>query len=639
MRNFFYLILLTLWINFHAEGQENTDSVKLTITNIGESINTNFDEYAPVISADGLMMIFTSRRPVYEEDIAKKRQGLENVYVSYYDDMTWKWTEPKIMGPTINQPGKNNSAIALSNDGQRMLLYRGDPDGNIYESVLKGEEWSEPVKLPKPINSKRHESTASISPDGRTIYFVSNRSGGEGGLDIWLCHQDNMGNWGKAENLGSTINTSEDEEGVFIHPDGKTLYFSSKGHSSIGGYDIFKSVLENGTWSTPVSLGNSINTPDDDLFFTLTADGKTGYYSSSNPGSKGLNMAASPIAKLSSTDSLIQTIQDAQAIIGQQVKRVQNAQLILKDQKEEKAQQVIKETQAQLVQMAQQVQQVINEAQALLVVKEILVRNTDSTAITGSNSDTISSHRSGNIESKGKLASVDSPEPIISFGKKDIYEINFKNVKNESRLTLFKGSIIDFLTLNPIGTDIEITDNDKNEVIAKIKSNSVTGKFLVSLPAGKNYGIAIKREGYLFYSENFNIPDSAAFKEINKPILLQKINVGNTITLKNIFYDYGKATLRPESISELNQLVKLLNLNIDLKIEVASYTDSQGSEEFNLTLSQARSQSVSDYLFASGISKEQVVAKGYGESNPIASNDTEDGRKLNRRTEIKILEQ
>lgn len=517
-----------------------SDSVNITITNIGNAINTPYDEFAPVISADGLMMIFTSNRPITESDIEKSKQGMENIYVSYKNEEAppgppkgenrgtsqtggvaggnsshlgrsgGAWTEAKMLDKTINQPKKNNSAIALSNDGQRMLLYRGDPNGNIYESELKGEEWSEPAKLPEPINSDKYESSASVSPDGRTLYFVSNRKGGLGGLDIWLCHQDNNGNWGKAENLGTDINTSKNEECVFIHPDGKTLYFSSKGHTTIGGYDIFKSGFENGKWTAPINIGAPINTSNDDLFFTLTADGKTAYYTSSSQG----------------------------------------------------------------------------------------------------NSD------------------------------KDIYEITFtyfKKKKNESRLTLFKGVVIDYDSFDPIGADMKITDNDKNETVTIIKSNSVTGKFLVSLPAGKNYGIAVKKEGYLFYSDNFNIPDTAGYKVINKHIPLQKLEIGNKITLKNIFYDYGKATLRPESISELNQLVNLMNINSTMKIEVASFTDSEGTAEFNLSLSQARAQAVVNFLFSAGISKEQLVAKGYGESNPIAPNTTEEGRQMNRRTEFKIL--
>lgn len=492
------------------KAQGKPDSCEITITNAGSAINTPFDEFAPVISADGLMMIFTSNHPVTKTDIKKNKQGLENIYVSYYNDTTKKWTEATLLGKSVNQPRRNNSATALSNDGQRMLLYRGDPDGDIYESDLKGEEWSKPVKLPEPINSSKYESSASISPDGQTIYFVSNRKGGKGGLDIWLCHKDNNGNWGIAENLGATINTSKNEECVFIHPDGKTLYFSSNGHNTTGGYDVFKSVFENGSWSEPVNMGAPINSPNDDLFFVLTADGKKGYYATSSQENS----------------------------------------------------------------------------------------------------------------------------------KKDIYEITFNYLekkKTQSRLTLFKGVVIDYDSFEPVGAEIKITDNDKNETITTIKSNSITGKFLVSLPAGKNYGIAVKKEGYLFYSENFNIPDTATYKIIDKHIPLQKLEIGSKIILKNVFYDYGKATLRSESISELNQLVNLMNTNTSMKIEVDGFTDNQGSDEFNLSLSQARAQSVVDFLFSAGISKEQVKAKGYGKANPIAPNDTEEGRQLNRRTEFKIL--
>jgi len=630
--NFFIALLLFIILPQLIYSQTSDNLEKIIITNIGETVNTPYDEYAPIISADGLMMIFTSKRPLTKKDIEDNEQGLENVYVSYYNDMIWKWSEPTLLGELINQPGNNNSAIALSNDGQRMLLYRGDPDGNIYESVLIGEEWSDPVELVKPINSSKHESTASISPDGRTIFFVSNRKGGQGQLDIWQCHQDNTGSWGIAENLGGIINTMDDEEGVFIHPDGKTLYFSSKGHNTTGGYDIFKSVFSNGNWTTPVNLGSSINTPQDDLFFTQTADGKTGYYSS---GSASIR---SELIKenVNLTDSIIQVIQEAQILLNQQVKRVKQAQLLIPKQ-EAPAQLVIKNAQVQLELLGKQIQQVIKESQALLVVKEVLVRNSGSGA--GSSSDTIKSKYYNGESSQGSTAKLnDLNIREGGFGKKDIYEITFKNKKSESNLTLFKGVVIDFDKLSPLGAEIEISDNDKNEIIANISSNSSTGKYLVSLPAGRNYGIAIKKEGYLFYSENFNIPDSSAFKEINKNILLKKVNVGNTITLKNVFYDSGKATLKPESLAEINQLVNLMNLSDNIKIEIASYTDNQGKDELNVILSLARSQAVAEFLFVSGISKDQVIAKGYGESNPVASNDTEEGRQLNRRTEIKILE-
>lgn len=489
------------------------DQIKITISNVGKTVNSTFSDYAPVISADGGMMVFTSRRPVTEKEIKRGKEGMENVYLSDFDEKKKKWGIAKIFPESINQPGRHNSAIALSNDGQRMLLYRDDEDGNgdIYESVLEGEMWSAPVKLPEPINSKDHESSASISPDGQSIYFVSNRKGGQGGRDIWMCRQGKDGQWGKAENLGNVINTSSDEEGIFIHPDGKTVYFSSKGHKSTGGYDIFKSELDNGAWTTPVSLGAPVNTTDDDLYFVVTADGKIGYYASAKAG---------------------------------------------------------------------------------------------------------------------------------GIGEKDIYMVFpvEKKKKKGPALTLFKGVVIDKVSQAPLESEIEITDNEKKEVVSKVKSNSATGKFLISLPSGKNYGINVKKDGYLFYSDNLTIPDTAAYKEIVKTVALEKLIVGSKIVLKNIFYDFDKASLRAESESELDHLVLLLKNNSTMKIELSSHTDSKGTDDYNMKLSQARAQSVVDYLINKGISKDRLVAKGYGELQPIETNDTEEGRQMNRRSEFKILE-
>jgi outer membrane protein OmpA-like peptidoglycan-associated protein len=498
----------------HAQ-KPKEDSIKIKIVNLGKMVNTPFLEAAPVISADGLMMLFTSHRPVTEKEIAKKRASMDNVYVTNYDIKKKVWTAAERLSETINSPGRNNSAIGLSNDGQRMLLYRDIEKGNgdIYESVLVGKEWGEPQKLPAPINTKDMETSASISPDGKTIYFVSNRKGGIGGRDIWYCTQQDDGTWGEAKNIGPVINTKEDEEGVYIHPDGKTLYFSSKGHNTLGGYDIFYSDFKNGEWSTPVNLGPKVNTPEDDVYFVLTADGKKGYYASDRPGGQG---------------------------------------------------------------------------------------------------------------------------------DKDIYEINFSpNIRLKKdkgpKVTLLKGIVIDADSLFPVGAKIEITDNEKNKVISTLNSNSSSGKFLISLPSGKNYGIAVKSEGYLFYSDNLTIPDSAAFREIIKTVPLKKFRVGNKIVLNNVFYDFDKASLRSESISELERLVSLLNENPTMKIELGSHTDGKGADDYNQKLSQARAQSVVDFLSGKGINKDRLVAKGYGKSMPIATNDTEEGRQMNRRTEFKIL--
>jgi outer membrane protein OmpA-like peptidoglycan-associated protein len=207
----------------------------------------------------------------------------------------------------------------------------------------------------------------------------------------------------------------------------------------------------------------------------------------------------------------------------------------------------------------------------------------------------------------------------------------------EAQLTILKGVITDDLTKKPLEATIEIIDNLKNEVIASFTSNSSTGKYLVSLPAGRNYGIAVKKENYLFHSENFDIPNTAAYQEVVKDVALKNIAVGSKIILKNIFFDFDKATLRPESTNELERLTKLLNDVPTLKIEISGHTDSKGADAYNKTLSNNRAKAVVEYLIKKGIAADRLTSVGYGEEQPIDTNDTEEGRQMNRRTEFKIL--
>ncbi|MFH1321460.1 MAG: OmpA family protein [Bacteroidota bacterium] len=256
--------------------------VKVKIENLGSAVNSTFAEYCPLISADESLMIFTSRRDnttggkkdpnydVYYEDIyvSRKKEG--------------KWSEAINIGEPLNTDF-HDATVGLAPDGQKLFIYKDDGgDGNIYECELDGDKWSLPVKLNEKINTKYTEPSACFSYDGRTIYFVSDRRGGFGEKDVYVSRLMDDGQWGKANNLGAVINTQYNEEAVFMHPDGKTLYFSSLGHNTMGGYDIFKSVYdeENNTWSTPENLGYPINTSDDDVFFVLAANGMHGYYSS-----------------------------------------------------------------------------------------------------------------------------------------------------------------------------------------------------------------------------------------------------------------------------------------------------------------------------------------------------------------------
>ena len=228
------------------------------------------------------------------------------------------------------------------------------------------------------------------------------------------------------------------------------------------------------------------------------------------------------------------------------------------------------------------------------------------------------------------ISSIASPVSDKSIAEPIIFE--------ERSLTVFKGKIIDAVTKNSIAAKIDITINSTGEIYTSVFSNSATGKFLLSLPAGENYGISVDAEGYLFHSENFNLPMNDGFNMVTKDIELKNIKVGNNIALKNVFFNTGKWDVKEDSYAELDRLISLLSDIPTLKIEISGHTDNIGTESFNEILSQRRADAVVRYLVAKGINKDRLSAKGYGQSLPVESNDTEEGRAANRRTEFEILE-
>ena len=519
--------------------------VNVEIANMGASINSRYVDYTPVISADEDMIMFTSRRKTttggtYDEDNEEYR---EDIYRSTKENDTWQ-TATNI-GPPINTT-ENDATNNLSPDGQKLLIFIDSKgEGNIWESKLNGEEWSKPEKLPAPINTKFHETSAAYSYDGNTLYFVSYRDGGIGGSDIYYVTKDKNGAWSKeAKNIGAPINTAFDEESIYMMPDGRTMYFSSKGHKTMGGFDIFKSVMDTtGKWSEPENIGYPINTSDDDETFVMAASGKHAYYTSVKKDGLGTR----DIYVINFVDAIKNSVTSTQAD---------------------------KNTMVELMKIAKD--------SSLVIAK-----------------------------------TVDA---------------------NTSNLTIIKGVIADAVTNKPIGATITLTDNSKGgEEIANFQSNSKTGKYLVALPSGKNYGIDVKADGYLFHSENFEIPSAGGYVEMSKAIPMKDYSVGNIIIMKNVFYDSDKSTLRKESQTELNLLVKLLNDMPTMTIEISSHTDNKGGEKYNLELSEKRSESVVAYLISKGIEGKRLSSKGYGFSKPIGSNESELGRQLNRRTEFKIL--
>ncbi|MCW3085160.1 MAG: hypothetical protein JWP12_2526 [Bacteroidetes bacterium] len=264
------------------------DPKKVIVTNLGEGVNTPYPDYSPVVSLDEQTLIFTSRRAGgYSNEKELNGQYFEDIYTAEFSSD--KWQKAKSIGNNINTAG-HEATINLSADGLKLLIYRDHKgNGDLFLSEYKDKTWGVPEEIAAPINSGAWESHACFSADNRILYFVSNRPGGYGGRDIYKCLRLPNGDWGPAQNLGPVINTKYDEDGVFIHPDGKQIFFSSKGHKSMGGFDIFSSIIddENGNWSDPVNIGYPVNTPDDDIFYVTTADGKRAFFSSDKAGGYG----------------------------------------------------------------------------------------------------------------------------------------------------------------------------------------------------------------------------------------------------------------------------------------------------------------------------------------------------------------
>ncbi len=518
------------------------------VTKLGDNINTEYSEYCPLISADESELFFTSSRPkeikshkviksysngyikvdskernknINTEKKYKSRQGIEDndydedIYQSFYEQVNWGKAQQ--VGPPINTES-HDATVGLSFDAQTLFLYQIDEKngGDLYESFLEGNKWSYPRPLSKKINSKDQETSACFSPDERTLFFTSSKSDGFGGKDIYYCKKMFDGSWGRSVNIGSAINSRYDEDGVYMHPDGKTLYFSSKGHQTLGGYDIFKSIYKDGEWTSPKNLGYPINTPGDDVFFTLSADGKTGYFSSVRKNGKG----------------------------------------------------------------------------------------------------------------KHDIYMVEFPENY------HLYESNILH----NDLVLLKGRILDPISNQPLEAEIIIIDNIADKIIAQFKSNAKTGKYLVALPSGKNYGIVIKKDSMLFHTENIQL-EKGKFKVVNKKIKLQKIKVGSRLVLKNIFYEFGTTNLLPESSAELKRLVAFLKRFSKIKFEIAGHTDNVGDQIANQVLSEQRAKTIYEFLIDHNIERTRVNYKGYGSKKPIAENNTAEGRQKNRRTEFRIISQ
>ncbi len=479
--------------------------------NLGEAINSVCDEYYPYIAPNDSMIIFTRKVPLYKGANPASDNTQEDFYISYLTDEGWTKAVPL---PGNVNTRSNEGAQTVTADGKYMVFTACNrPDGkgscDLYYSEFINGAWTKPKNLHE-INTYAWESQPSISADGRTLYFASERENGTGNSDIYVSYRNEYGTWSKPQVLDTTINTPMAETSPFIHPDGKTLYFCSNGHYGVGGFDIFVSYLNDyGTWSKPQNLGYPINTTKNEIGLVVSSTGKQAYITSSRDGGYGLN---------------------------------------------------------------------------------------------------------------------------------DIYVFDLPASVQAEEVTFIKGKIVDAETNKPLPVYCEIVDLKNNKVVYASYSDSTSGTFLLGLTQGKEYGLFFSRQGYLFRSENIRIDDSYSIQQaFNKTFAIEPIKPGKSIVLPNIFFETDSFRLKPNSYAELNKVVKFLNDNPTVKIEISGHTDNSGQENYNKQLSEKRAKAVYQYIINRNIDSSRVSYVGYGSSKPIATNSTVEGKALNRRTEMKIV--
>ncbi len=479
--------------------------------NLGSGVNTASPEYYASLTIDQKELVFTRDVP----DTRTPWGHQEDFYSSKFDKDQWQ--PAKNLGEPLNTLD-NEGGPSISGDG-RILFFtacsREDGKGScdIYLAQRTSENnWTKAINLGVPINTGAWESQPSFSSDGKTLYFIRGTYDRSRKIqqDIYYSVFQTDRTWSEPKALSNKINTAGREESVFIHPDNQTLYFSSDGHTGMGGMDIYVSRRDtSGEWGEPVNLGYPINTSNDENSLIVSPDGKKAFFSSDRSG---------------------------------------------------------------------------------------------------------------------------------GFGSLDLYSFDLYEAARPNTVSYVKAHVTDATTNENLAANFEIIDVETGKTIVSNTTDKKRGEFLASLPSGKNYMLNVNKEGYLFYSDYFECKNTSDKQHaFVLDIKLQKPKAGEHVVLKNIFFDVNKFDIKSESFAELNKLVAFLKNNPTSKIEISGHTDNTGDNKMNQVLSQNRAKSVYDYLTMHGIIASRLTYKGYGDSKPIASNDTPEGKSQNRRTEFTII--
>lgn len=614
----------------------NTD-----VFNLEQSVNSIYPDYAPVIMPDQSMLIFTSKRKgTTGKRITPDGGFYEDIFISQNISEDWSackkldscfvkpnfWTAlfspAKSIGKAINT-NEHDASISLSPDGKKLFIYRFNA---VWQSSFNNGIWEKPVKLNNYINGKRsHEPSVSLTIDENILYFVSEREGGFGGKDIYKSLKQADGTWGPAENLGPVINTEEDEEAPYIDPETNILYFSSQGHNSIGGFDVFKTKFENNEWKTPENLGYPVNSGADDIFYIFNDKLNKGYISSMRSDGIG-NFDIFAIRNIKPANIILFTT------YGKNLKPTDSLGKITE----------LKTNNVTDLSLRQNNYLVYNSNTNF---KLVLPEYPDNTNKITFEFKTPKAYGDFPFYQEINYDEVKNYTGKLIGYKTTVYNIFFnieKEIqKNTKRDTLIKKEIAyaDFVrTLKPdnknfqVFTHINYIDTSLYAINTHITKD--TSKYVINTH--------ITKDTSKYVINTHTVTDTSAYA-INTHSLTDTTTGTPKIIFKTLLFDFSKSDLTTESKNELEKIVTFLKSNNKISMEIVGHTDSKGSEEFNFRLAKNRAITVKNYLVLKGINSNRLKTTSMGESQPIALNENADhsdnpeGRKQNRRIEFKIL--
>ena len=668
------------------------DTVSIIIINVGKGVNSKYPDYSAVVTADEKTMYFTSRRSNTTGGLIPPGD------VFYYEDVyqSTKGTDGR-WGPARNVKGLINTkdhegTVAISPDGKKMIIYRHNHNGDLYESTLgEGGSWGLPKSL-EGINSKQRETHATYSPDGKTIYFVSdNPAYGAKGLDIFKSvFDDNTKKWGAPERL-DVINTDMDEDGVFMDAEGKVMYFSSKGHNSIGGYDIFKTEIVNGKPTTVVNLGYPVNTPADEIFFVAMPGGKKAYFNSARKGGFGekdiytmlllqdlkLNLEGTIYDKSNNNIVKNASIQiskngtpveltypnpgeyNGEVLAANKYKAVITApgyeeqiEYFTAGMSHPDSLNIRKDFYLTPLSAFVMKGKVFDEEtdKAINAQIEIVTVMGEETVKVNSNQNGYSTKLNRDAVYKVKVTAngYEPYEDMLSINEATPTELekNFYLLKVGSKgvvknITL-KGNIFDKVSGAAKNGTITIKDAQSNKLIATLNATEKAG-YTVQVKSNTPYIFTVEANGYSKIEEKVTIKVPKNATEATKNFYVEVPLAENVLDIRNIYFDFDKYNVREDALKDLKAVLKIMNEFPNAKVELSGHTDNKGSYQYNLVLSLNRAQAAYNWLIANGISKSRIKYTYYSFNKPIEPNqnpdgsDNPEGRAKNRRVEFKIF--